>query len=130
MDQDRTKRRLAAILVADRVGYSRLMEADEASTLASLRNCRTTVLEPTMRVHGGRLVKVMGDGVLIEFASAVNAVAGATEANEGMPDNQRIILRIGINLGDVIGVRFVPKSGNASAVAQRRANARIRNMPA
>lgn len=103
-------RRLAAILVADIVGYSRLMEADEAGTLDAVKQRRRSVLEPVVRLHGGRIVKFMGDGVLIEFASAVNAVEGAlelqrkmAEANVGLPDGRRIILRIGINLGDVIG---------------------------
>ncbi|MFN0192276.1 MAG: adenylate/guanylate cyclase domain-containing protein [Aestuariivirga sp.] len=103
-------RRLAAILVADVVGYSRLMEADEAETLAALKERRNTILEPVVREHGGRIVKVMGDGVLIEFASAVNAVKAALElqtkfaaANEVLPEARRIVLRIGINLGDVVG---------------------------
>src|SRR4051812_34184575 len=110
MTTDRSARRLAAIMVADVVGYSRLMEADEAGTLAALKNRRKTVVEPTVRAHGGRIVKVMGDGVLIEFASAVNAVKAAleiqakmAEANAGLPDVRHIVLRIGINLGDVIG---------------------------
>ena len=72
-------RRLAAILIADVVGYSRLMEADEAGTLAALNERRKTILEPTVREHDGRIVKVMGDGVLVEFASAVNAVTAADE---------------------------------------------------
>jgi len=103
-------RRLAAIMVADVVGYSRLMEADEAGTLAALMERRKGVLEPVVNAHGGRIVKLMGDGVLVEFASAVNAVQGAIElqkkmaaANEGAPDGRAIVLRIGINLGDVIG---------------------------
>jgi len=103
-------RRLAAIVVADVAGYSRLMEADEAGTLLALRERRKTILEPVAREQGGRIVKVMGDGVLIEFASAVNAVKAAlelqrkmAEANESLPDNRRIVLRIGVNLGDVIG---------------------------
>ena len=102
-------RRLAAILVADVVGYSRLMEADEAGTLAALKERRKTILDPAMREHHGRIVKLMGDGVLAEFASAVNAVACAVElqkqfsaANEGTADDRRIVLRIGINLGDVV----------------------------
>ena len=105
-----TNRHLAAIVVADVVGYSRLMEADEADTLATLKQRRTEILEPTVRAHGGRIVKLMGDGVLIEFASAVNAVKAAlelqikfAEANEALPEPRHIILRIGINLGDVIG---------------------------
>ncbi len=104
------ERRLAAVLIADVVGYSRLMEEDEAGTLAALTERRASILEPTVRAHAGRIVKVMGDGVLIEFGSAVNAVAGAlelqrrmAEANEPLPDTRRIVLRIGINLGDVIG---------------------------
>jgi adenylate cyclase len=67
---DQTKRRLAAIAVADVVGYSRLMEADEAGTLAALKERRKTIVDPVVRDYGGRIVKVMGDGVLIEFASA------------------------------------------------------------
>ena len=103
-------RRLAAIAVADVVGYSRMMEADEAGTLALLKDRRTAILEPVVRAHGGRVVKLMGDGVLLEFASAVNAVKAAlelqgkfAEANGGVPGNRQIILRIGINIGDVIG---------------------------
>ena len=103
-------RRLAAIMVADVVGYSRLMEADEAGTLAALKQRRRDVLEPVIRAQQGRLVKVMGDGVLIEFASAVNAVAAAldlqrrmAEADAGLPEERKVRLRIGINLGDIIG---------------------------
>ncbi len=77
------------------VGYSRLMEADEAGTLAALKERRKDVLEPVVKAHGGRIVKVMGDGVLVEFASAVNAVQGAielqkkmAEANEGVPEDR------------------------------------------
>jgi class 3 adenylate cyclase len=104
------QRRLAAILIADVVGYSRLMEADEASTLAVLRERRTSILDPTVRENSGRIVKVMGDGALIEFASAINAVTAAlqlqrrmAEANAHLPQSHRIVLRIGINLGEVIG---------------------------
>ena len=104
------ERRLAAVLIADVVGYSRLLEEDEAGTLAALAQQRASILEPTVSAHAGRIVKLMGDGVLIEFGSAVNAVAGAlelqrrmAEANAPVPDNRRIVLRIGINLGDVIG---------------------------
>ncbi|WP_156938166.1 adenylate/guanylate cyclase domain-containing protein [Mesorhizobium sp. WSM3626] len=101
---------MAAIVVADVVGYSRMMEADEVGTLKALKDRRKSVLEPVIRSHRGRVVKLMGDGVLIEFASAVNAVAGSielqqkmAEANTGLPEAQRIVLRVGINLGDVIG---------------------------
>ena len=104
-----TNRRLTVIMMADVVDYSRLMEADEAATLAALQERRTAILEPTVRAHGGRVVKLMGDGVLIEFASAVNAVTGAIELQEkfaaadgALAEDRHIVLRIGINLGDVI----------------------------
>jgi len=104
------KRRLAAILVADVVGYSRLMQRDEEATLVVLRKRRKQILDPIVRSHKGRIVKVMGDGVLIEFASAVHAVQAALalqdgfgQANDGVPQDRQIVLRIGINLGDVIG---------------------------
>jgi TolB-like protein len=104
------KRRLAAILVADVVGFSRLMEADEAGTMAALRERRKNILEPVLKNHAGRIVKVMGDGVLVEFASAVNSVKAALELqsrfaaeNKLLTEDRRIILRIGINLGDVVG---------------------------
>jgi TolB-like protein/Flp pilus assembly protein TadD len=102
-------RRLAAILAADVVGFSRLMEADEAGTLAALKSRRKEVLEPLVARHQGRVFKITGDGVLVEFASAVNAVQCAVElqqgfadANKDVPDDRRIVLRIGVNLGDVI----------------------------
>jgi TolB-like protein len=104
-----TTRRLAAILAADVAGYSRLMEQDEAGTLAALKERRAGIFAPLVAEHQGRIVKVMGDGVLVEFASAVNAVACAVElqkrtaaANNGLAENRRIVLRIGINLGDVM----------------------------
>jgi TolB-like protein/class 3 adenylate cyclase len=103
------QRRLTTILAADVVGYSRLMELDEAGTMARLRARRHDVLMPTVARHGGRIFKVMGDGVLIEFASVVNAVQCAVDLqkamageNGGAPAAQHIRLRIGINLGDVI----------------------------
>jgi TolB-like protein/class 3 adenylate cyclase/Flp pilus assembly protein TadD len=103
------ERRLAAILAADVVGYSRLMEADEVSTLSALRQRRRDILDPLLAKHHGRIVKVMGDGVLVEFASALNAVECAVELQGGMaaanaqvPDDRRMVLRVGINLGDVI----------------------------
>ena len=102
-------RRLAAILALDVVGYSRLMEADEAGTLAALKERRTTLVQPLVSKHGGRMVKIMGDGALIEFASAVNAVACAIEvqeqmaaANADLPADRRIVLRMGVNLGDIV----------------------------
>jgi len=109
MAEERAQRRLAAILAADVVGYSRLMEQDEAGTLAALKERRSRILAPLVAEHRGRVVKLMGDGVLVEFTSAVNAVACAVElqkrmaaANETLPEGWRVVLRIGINLGDVI----------------------------
>jgi TolB-like protein len=109
MAETRTRRRLAAVLAADVVGYSRLMENDEAGTLAALKARRQDLLVPLVARHGGRVVKVMGDGVLVEFGSAVDAVQCAvtlqekfTAANQGISEAQRIVLRIGINLGDII----------------------------
>ena len=103
------ERRLAAILAADVVGYSRLMERDEAGTLAALKSRRAEILQPVVSRHRGRIVKLMGDGVLVEFASAVNAVECAVElqaametANADVAEGQRIVLRVGINLGDVV----------------------------
>jgi TolB-like protein/Flp pilus assembly protein TadD len=108
MAEERVQRRLAAILAADVVGYSRLMEQDEAGTLAALKERRKGILQPLVTEHDGRIIKVMGDGVLAEFGSAVNAVACAAELqkrmateNDGVADD-RSILRIGINLGDVV----------------------------
>jgi adenylate cyclase len=108
MAEKRALRRLAAILAADVVGYSRLVEIDEAGTLAALKARRNDLLVPAIAQHNGRVVKVMGDGVLVEFSSAVNAVACAIElqkqfaaANEGVADGLHIVLRIGVNLGDV-----------------------------
>jgi adenylate cyclase len=109
MAQERTQRRLAAIMAADVVGYSRLVERDEKGTLAALKERRKNILLPLLAQHHGRVVKVMGDGVLVEFASAVNAVACAAElqdqmaaANRDLTADERIVLRIGINLGDVV----------------------------
>ena len=102
-------RRLAAIFAADVAGYSRLMERDEAGTLEALKSRRRNILAPLLTEHHGRIVKLMGDGVLVEFGSAVIAVQCAVdlqrrmdEANAGLAEDRRILLRIGINLGDVI----------------------------
>jgi TolB-like protein len=102
------ERRLAAILAADVVGYSRLVEQDEAGTLAALKQRRREILQPLVNEYRGRVVKIMGDGVLVEFASAVHAVACAIElhkrmaaANAQLPQDRAIVLRIGVNLGDV-----------------------------
>jgi len=103
------ERRLAAILAADVVGYTRLMGEDEAGTLAALKAHREEFIEPKIADHNGRLVKLMGDGALVEFASVIDALACAAELQSGMAernqqtgDGPRIIFRIGINLGDVI----------------------------
>src|SRR5882724_11138811 len=103
MADERVERRLAAILTADVVGYTRLMEQDEAGTLARVKARRKEVLEPLVARHQGRIVKLMGDGVLVEFGSAVNAVQCAVELQRGMatangasPNNEGVILRVGV----------------------------------
>jgi len=103
------ERKLAAILAADVVGYSRLMEQDEAATFERLKAHRVELVEPEIAAHRGRIFKLMGDGLLAEFASVVDAVEcavdiqrGMAERNAGLPDDQRIDVRIGINLGEVI----------------------------
>jgi len=103
------ERRLAAILAADVVGYSRLMGEDEAGTYAALKALREALIEPLIAAHEGRIIKLMGDGVLAEFASAVQAVSCAVaiqralaERDADLPANRPIQIRIGINLGDVI----------------------------
>jgi class 3 adenylate cyclase len=103
MAEERAQRRLAAILAADVVGYSRLIERDEAGTLAALKSRRKDILQPLLAKHRGRIVKLMGDGVLVEFASAVNAVECAAElqdsmaaANGDLPQESRILVRVGI----------------------------------
>jgi class 3 adenylate cyclase len=107
--RESTSRRLAAILSADVVGYSRLMGKDEVGTLAALRAHRAELIDPAIGAHNGRIVKQMGDGLLVEFASAIDAVECAVEIQNGMtarnanvPDAGAIAFRIGINLGDVI----------------------------
>src|SRR5271166_1542336 len=103
------KRKLAAILAADVVGFSRLTGADEDRTLARLRALRSDLIDPTIAVHNGRVVKRTGDGVLVEFRSVVDAVRCAVEVqnamverNAGVPAERRIEFRIGIHLGDVV----------------------------
>jgi adenylate cyclase len=103
------ERRLAAILAADVAGYSRLMGADEAGTLAALKAHQAEFVDPTIAHHQGRVVKLMGDGALVEFASVTAAVEcaatiqrGMAERNHDVPEDRRIVFRIGINLGDVI----------------------------
>lgn len=97
-----TRRHLAAILAADVVGYSALMGRDEAGTLAALRHLRGKVMQPALAEHGGRIVKNMGDGWLVEFTSADDAVAFATELQARLSGQATIRLRIGIHIGDVV----------------------------
>jgi TolB-like protein/class 3 adenylate cyclase len=103
------ERRLAAILAADVVGYSRLVEMDEAGTLTALKALRRDVIDPLLAGHHGHVVKLMGDGAIAEFGSVVDAVAcavavqkGVADRQEGVPPERRIVFRIGINLGDVV----------------------------
>jgi len=108
MSED-NQRRLAAIVSVDVVGYSRLMGLDEDGTLATLRRHRAELIDPMIAKHSGRIVKTMGDGLLLEFPSVVNAVKcvveiqqGMAERNEDIDENRRIIFRVGVNLGDII----------------------------
>ena len=125
MTEEHAQRRLAAILAVDVVGYSRMMGVNEASTLRALKAWHKNIIQPLMTKHNGRVVKLMGDGVLAEFGSAVNAVECAVElqesmnaANEGALDKRKIMLRVGINLGDVI-VEGGDIYGNGVNVATR-----------
>ena len=109
MSQERVQRRLAAILFADVVGYSRLTGQDEVGTWRRLQSVLRDVVRPHVKTHAGRVVRIKGDGILVEFASAVEAVASAVALQQAMArrnatvaDAQRIELRIGINLGDII----------------------------
>jgi adenylate cyclase len=106
---ERVERRLAAVLAADVAGYSRLMGSNEEGALARLKAVRRTLVDPTIASHRGRMVKTTGDGMLVEFASAVDAVRGAVEVQRGMadenasvPQDQRIEFRIGIHVGDIV----------------------------
>jgi adenylate cyclase len=109
LSEERVERRLAAIVCADVAGYSRLMGADEEGTLAILKGDRRELIDPLIAQHRGRIFKTTGDGILIEFASVVDAVRCAVVVQQGMadrnanrPEAERIRFRIGINLGDVI----------------------------
>ena len=102
-------RRLAAILAADIAGYSRLMGADEEGTHERLKALRRELLDPRIAEHKGRIVKTTGDGLLVEFASVVDAVRCAVTVRQAMPEwntsieaDSRIELRVGVNIGDVI----------------------------
>src|SRR6188474_2826941 len=105
----REQRKLAAIVAADVVGYSRLMGRDESATLARLRKNRSERLDPVLANYGGRLVKLTGDGALVEFASAVDALSAAIEFQQAMADANRdqpadtaLVFRMGLHLGDLI----------------------------
>src|SRR6516165_4920142 len=107
--RNRAERRLVAILAADVAGYSRLIGADEEGTLNRLRSIRAEVIDPAIAAHRGRLVKTTGDGFLIEFASVVDALRCAADAqramagrNAGIAEAERIELRIGIHQGDIV----------------------------
>jgi TolB-like protein/Tfp pilus assembly protein PilF len=109
MASPRVERRLAAILAADIVGYSRLVEQDEAGTLAAISELRQRVIDPLLAEHQGRIVKLMGDGAIIEFGSVVNAVACAVAVQKALahgqdntPADRLIVFRMGVNLGDVV----------------------------
>ena len=109
MAKERVERRLATILAADMVGYSRLMEDDEEGIVARQQAYRAELIDNEIESHGGRIVKTMGDGLLVEFASPVEAVRcavkvqrGMVEREAGVPYDSRIQYRIGINLGDVM----------------------------
>jgi len=122
----RVHRRLAAIMHADVVGYSRLMEEDETRTLRELQRARRQVWEPAIRRHSGRLVGTAGDAVLIEMASALSAVACAVDLQRAtmaraaeLPEAQRLRLRIGINLGDVVVEEDGDLFGEGVNLAQR-----------
>ncbi len=106
---DRTVRRLAAIVAADVVGYSRKIEADEGSTLAALKDLLTATVSPLLAENNGRMIKTMGDGFIAEFGSVVDAVAFAVAMQRAVPERQcvtaaerRLVFRVGINLGDVV----------------------------
>src|SRR5262249_50830834 len=109
MAEARVERRLAAILAADVAGYSRLMGIDEEGTLAALKAHRRELIDPLLTQHRGRIFKTTGDGILIEFASVIDAVRcavviqqGMEERNASVAENRRILFRVGINLGDII----------------------------
>src|SRR6478672_7900891 len=119
-------RKLAAILAADVVGFSRLTGADEDRTLARLRALRSDLIDPTIAVHHGRVIKRTGDGALVEFRSVVDAVRCAielqnamVERNAGVPAGRRIEFRVGIHLGDVVEEEDGDLMGDAVNIAAR-----------
>ena len=109
MDSTPVQRRLAAVLAADVVGYSRMMSTDEVGTLGALKAHRRELIDPAIGAHHGRIVKTSGDGMLVEFASVVDAVGCAVAVQRGMlsrnaavEENKHIVFRVGINVGDII----------------------------
>ena len=126
MAEERVERRLAAILIADVAGYSRLMSVDEERTLAALTAHRSELIEPAIASHNGRLVKTTGDGMLVEFASVLAAVRCTVAIQDGMaarnadvPETRRLDFRIGVNLGDIM-VQDGDVYGDGVNVAARR----------
>src|SRR5579863_9914397 len=126
MTGNQTRRKIVAILAADVVGYSRLAGADEDRTLARLRALRSDLIDPTIFVHRGRVVKRTGDGALVEFSSVVDAVRcaievqnGMVERNTGLPSERRIEFRIGIHLGDVVEESDGDLMGDSVNIAAR-----------
>ena len=131
------ERRLAAILAADIAGYSRLMNQDEVATLNALKAHRRELVDPTIAMHRGRIVKTTGDGMLVEFASIVDAVGcavsiqrGMIGRNEAVPQDRQIIFRIGINVGDIIAMAAIysatARTPGAAECAHREARASAR----
>src|SRR5471030_1915046 len=119
-------RKIAAILAADVVGFSRLAGADEDLTLARLRALRSDLIDPTIAVHNGRVVKRTGDGSIVEFRSVVDAVRCAIEVqnamverNAGVPADRQIVFRIGIHLGDVVEENDGDLMGDGVNIAAR-----------
>jgi adenylate cyclase len=119
-------RKLAAILAADVAGYSKLAGADEERTLARLRALRSDLIDPTIALHHGRVVKRTGDGILIEFRSVVDAVRcaievqnGMVERNVGLPPERRIEFRVGIHVGDVVEESDGDLMGDGVSIAAR-----------
>ena len=109
MASERANRRLAAILAADVVGFSRLVSADEEGTINRLSELRNNEIDPAIDQHNGRIFKTTGDGILAEFSSVVDAVRSAIQiqeklaaSNAALPQDDRMVFRIGVNLGDII----------------------------
>ena len=121
----RVERRLAAIVAADVAGYSRLLEADEEGTLGRLRVLRAEIIDPKIADHKGRIVKTTGDGLLVEFASVVDALRSAAEvqaamaeSNAVLPTDRRIDFRIGIHQGDIMPLWQLPDLRARSSLAR------------